>query len=150
MENILKICLAKKVLIFYAVLAPFIIFGSLYNLIQGVILHATPTYRVGLFSLLGFVVMPFLLIVTYVKNKSVITSDRMVIGKTEYKFSDYDFQIREKELPLKDRPLTSLLKKNYHDLVIKQLNTNTIVLEQPLDIFQKDLEHMRSALPLRA
>jgi hypothetical protein len=64
-----KVCLVKKVLIFYSVLAPFIIIGSLYNLIKGVILHESPTYRIGLFSLFGFVIMPFLLIITYVKNK---------------------------------------------------------------------------------
>jgi hypothetical protein len=148
MEKILKICLAKKVLIFYAVIAPFIVFGSLYNLIQGIILQTTPTYRIGPFSILGFVIMPFLLIVTYVKNKCVITTDRMRIGKTEYKFSDYDFEIREKELPLKDRPLTSLLKKNYYDLVIRQANTNNIVYENPLDVFQKDLENIRRAIPI--
>lgn len=143
----LKICLAKKVLIFYAVIAPFIMFGSLYNLIEGVILQTTPTYRIGLFSLFGFIIMPFLLIVTYVKNKCVITTESMRIGKTDYKFSDYDFEIREKELPLKDRPLTSLFKKNYHDLLIKKKNTNEIVLEEPLNVFQKDLENIKNVLP---
>ncbi|SHM93242.1 hypothetical protein SAMN05444360_12217 [Chryseobacterium carnipullorum] len=64
----LKIGLAKKVLLFYSVIAPFIIFGSLYNLIEGVILHNAPSYRIGLFSLFGFVIMPLLLIVTYIKN----------------------------------------------------------------------------------
>lgn len=144
----LKICLAKKVLIFYAVIAPFIMFGSLHNLIEGVILQTTPTYRIGFFSLFGFLIMPFLLIVTYIRNKSVITADSMRIGKVEYKFSDYDFEIREKELPLKDRPLTSLFKKNYQDLVIKKANTNEIVLEEPLNIFQKDLENIKRALPV--
>ncbi|WP_143754188.1 hypothetical protein [Chryseobacterium sp. 52] len=143
----LKICLAKKVLIFYSVIAPFIIVGSLYNLIEGVILQTSPTYRIGLFSLLGFIIMPLLLLVTYIKNKCVITEDSLRINKTVYRFSDYDFSIRQKELPFKDRPLTSLLKKKYPELVIKNINTNEIVLEKDLDIFQKDIENIKKALP---
>lgn len=143
----LKICLAKKVLIFYAVLAPFIIIGSLYNLIDGVILHKTPTYRIGMFSLFGFVIMPFLLIVTYLKNKCEISGNGVKIGKIYYPFSDYYFSIREKELAFKDRPLTSLMKKDYQYLVIQKKGTQEIVLEKDLDVFQKDIENIRNALP---
>ncbi|WP_223605594.1 hypothetical protein [Chryseobacterium sp. OSA05B] len=143
----LKICLAKKVLLFYAVLAPFIMIGSLYNLIDGVILQKNPTYRIGLFSLFGFVIMPLLLIVTYIKNKCEITGDRVRISKIDYLFSDYHFSIREKELAFKDRPLTSLLKKKYQVLVIQSKNTHEIVLEKDLDVFQKDIENIRNALP---
>ena len=145
----IKICLAKKVLIFYAVIAPFIIFGSLYNLIQGVILQNTPSYRIGLFSLLGFIIMPFLLIVTYIKNKCEITNDRIRVGKNEYMFSEYDVEIRAKELAMKDRPLTSLFRKEYYDLVIKKADNNTVVLERSLDVFQKDIENIRNAIPVK-
>ncbi|WP_072922250.1 hypothetical protein [Chryseobacterium sp. OV279] len=143
----LKICLAKKVLIFYAVLAPFIMIGSLYNLIDGIILQKTPTYRVGLFSLFGFVIMPLLLIVTYIKNKCEISGNGIRIGKIDYPFSDYHFSIREKELAFKDRPLTSLLKKKYQVLVIQAKNTHEIILEKDLDVFEKDIENIRKALP---
>ncbi|MCT2562073.1 hypothetical protein [Chryseobacterium herbae] len=139
--------MAKKVLLFYAVLAPFIMTGSFYNLIDGVILHKNPTYRVGFFSLFGFVIMPLLLIVTYIKNKCEISRDGVKIGKIDYPFSDYDFGIREKELAFKDRPLTSLLKKEYHELVIQAKNTHEIVVEKDLDIFQKDIGNIRNALP---
>ncbi|PYF74074.1 hypothetical protein [Pedobacter nutrimenti] len=143
----LKICLAKKVLLFYAVIAPFIMYGSLYNLIEGVILHNSPTYRVGVFSLFGFAIMPFLLIVTYIHNKCVITTDQIRVGKNEYKFSEYDVQVREKELPFKERPITSLFKKNYYDLVVKKVNTNHVVLEKSLDVFKKDIENIKKAIP---
>ncbi|MDN5477312.1 MAG: hypothetical protein L0G39_10295 [Chryseobacterium sp.] len=136
----LKIGLAKKVLLFYSVIAPFIIFGSLYNLIEGVILHYAPSYRIGLFSLFGFVIMPLLLIVTYTKNKCIISREGVQIGKILYPFSDYRFSIRQKELPFKDRPLTSLWKKNYDELVITKINTGETVLEKDLDVFQKDVK----------
>ncbi|SHF00792.1 hypothetical protein SAMN02787100_1339 [Chryseobacterium sp. OV279] len=139
--------MAKKVLIFYAVLAPFIMIGSLYNLIDGIILQKTPTYRVGLFSLFGFVIMPLLLIVTYIKNKCEISGNGIRIGKIDYPFSDYHFSIREKELAFKDRPLTSLLKKKYQVLVIQAKNTHEIILEKDLDVFEKDIENIRKALP---
>lgn len=144
----LKICLAKKVLIFYSVLAPFIMIGSLYNLIDGVILQKSPTYRIGLFSLFGFVIMPFLLIVTYIKNKCVISGDGVQIGKMMYPFSDYDFSIREKELAFKDRPLTSLFKKRYDELVIKRISNNEIILEKDLDVFERDIENIKNALSI--
>ena len=147
LEMSLKICLAKKVLIFYAVLSPFIMIGSLYNLIDGIILQKTPTYRIGLFSVFGFVIMPFLLIVTYLKNKCEISGNGVKIGKIVYPSSDYHFSIREKELAFKDRPLTSLFKKKYDELVIQAKNTNEIVLEKDLDVFQKDIENIRKALP---
>lgn len=144
----LKICIAKKTLISYSVIAPFIIYGSAYNLIWGVILHKTPTISLGAFSLLGFVVLPVLLIYTYINNKCVITTDSMRIGKVEYKFADYNFQIRSKELPLKDRPITSLFKKNYYDFLIKEMGTNKIVFEKDLDVFQKDIEKIKDAFPI--
>lgn len=144
----LKICLAKKVLIFYSVLAPFIMIGSLYNLIDGIILQKSPTYRIGLFSIFGFVIMPFLLIVTYTKNKCVISGDGVQIGKMRYPFSDYDFSIREKELAFKDRPLTSLFKKRYDELVIKRTSSDEIILEKDLDVFEKDIENIKNALSI--
>lgn len=139
--------MVKKVLIFYAVLSPFIMIGSLYNLIEGIILQKTPTYRIGLFSVFGFVIMPLLLIITYLKNKCEISGNGIRIGKIDYPFSDYHFSIREKELAFKDRPLTSLLKKKYQVLVIQAKKTHEIVLEKDLDVFEKDIENIRNALP---
>lgn len=146
----LKICLAKKVLLFYAVLSPFIIYGSLHNVIQGIILHTTPTYRIGPFSIFGFLIMPFLLVLTYIRNRSVITDDRMIIYKSVYKFADYDFYIQKKELAFKDRPITSLFKKKYDELVIKEKGTNDAVLVKDLEIFNKDIENLKKVLPLKS
>lgn len=87
--------------------------------------------------------MPLLLIVTYIKNKCIISREGVQIGKILYPFSDYRFSIRQKELPFKDRPLTSLWKKNYDELVITKINTGETVLEKDLDVFQKDVENIR-------
>lgn len=141
-----KICLSKKVLIFYAVITPLIMYGSLYNVINGIILQNTPSYRIGPFSIFGFLIMPFLLIVTYLKNICEIKSDQIVIHKNSYKFSEYDVYIGKKELPFKDRPLTSLFKKSYDEVVIKKIDTNEIVLVKDLDVFKKDIEHIRAAI----
>jgi len=144
----LKICLAKKLLIFYSVLAPFFIIGSVYNLIGGVILNKNPTVSIGAFSLFGFIIFPIVLVVTYLNNKCIIHSDKMSIGKVDYKFSDYNFSIREKELAFKHRPIISPFKKNYYDLVIEEMKTGRVVFETDLDVFQKDIEKIRYALPL--
>ncbi|WP_316836598.1 hypothetical protein [Pedobacter nutrimenti] len=144
----LKICIAKKTLIFYSIIAPFIIYGSAYNLIWGIILHKTPTIRLGAFSLLGFIIFPVLLIYTYINNKCIITADSMRIGKTEYKFADYDFQITSKELAFKDRPINSLFKKNYNYFLIQEMATDRIVFEKDLDVFEKDIEKIKNAFPV--
>jgi hypothetical protein len=142
-----KISLAKKILIFYSIIGLVISCASIYNLIWGVILHETPTYRIGVFSLFGFIIFPALLISTYLKNKCVIDRDSVQIGKVKYRFSEYDFFITTRQLAFKDRPLFSIFKKDYFDFVIKETGTNTIVFEKDLDIFQKDIEKMKRAFP---
>lgn len=142
-----KISLAKKTLIFYSVIGLVISCASVYNLIWGVILHETPTYRIGVFSLFGFIIFPVLLISTYLKNKCVIDKDGVYIGKIKYSFSDYDFFITTHQLAFKDRPLFSILKKDYFDFIIKETGTNNIVFEKDLDVFQKDIEKIKRACP---
>lgn len=143
----LKISLAKKTLIFYSIIGLVISCASIYNLIWGVILHETPTYRIGIFSLFGFIIFPLLIISTYRKNKCVIYKDDVHIGKMKYRFSDYDFFIITRQLAFKDRPLFSIFKKDFFDFVIKEIGTNNIVFEKDLDVFQKDIEKIKRAFP---
>ncbi|MDQ0594550.1 hypothetical protein QFZ37_002919 [Chryseobacterium ginsenosidimutans] len=143
----LKISLAKKTLIFYSIIGFVIGCASIYNLIWGVILHKTPTYRIGLFSLFGFIIFPVLIISTYLKNKCVIERDNIQIEKIKYSFSEYDFLITTHQLAFKDRSLFSIFRKDYFDFVIKETNTNNIVFETDLDVFQKDIEKMKRAFP---
>lgn len=142
-----KILLAKKTLIFYCIIGVIISLASIYNLIWGVILHETPTYRIGAFSLFGFIIFPVLIISTYLKNKCLIDKDGVQIGKMKYRFSDYDFFITTHQLAFKDRPLFSILKKDYFDFVIKEIGTNNIVFEKDFDVFEKDLEKFKRAFP---
>jgi len=142
----LKICLAKKVLIFYSVIAPFIMYGSLHNVIHGLIVKDAPSYRIGPFSIFGFLIMPFLLVITYLRNSCIITPDSLTIFKTVYKFSDYDIYIGQKELPFKERPLTSLFKKTYDELLIKERSTNEVVEVKDLDVFEKDIVNIKNAI----
>ncbi len=141
------ICLAKTTVIFYSVLAPLIIVGSLYNVIEGVILHRAADVHIGAFSLFGFVLLPLLIAVTYIKNKCVIERDNVRIGKVDFKASAYSFAIKEFELPFKERPLFSLWKKTYSALVIQDRRTGEVALEKELAVFEKDIEKMRAALP---
>lgn len=141
----LKISLAKKTLIFYSVIGLIISCASFYNLIWGVILHETPIYRIGVFSLFGFIIFPVLLISTYLKNKCLIDKDGVRIGKIKYSFSQYDFFITTRQLAFKDRPLFSIFKKDYFDFVIKETGTNNIVLEKDLDVFQNDIEKIKQS-----
>lgn len=104
--------LAKSTLTFYAFIAPFIIGGSFYNLIYGLILGESSTVRIGAFSLLGFVIFPILLISTYLRNRIVITDQNVRIHKTDFPRSQYDFAVTDRFLPFKERPLFSLLRKD--------------------------------------
>lgn len=142
-----KISLAKKILIFYSIIGLIISCASIYNLIWGLILQETPTYRIGVFSLFGFIIFPVILIATYLKNKCVIDVDGVQIGKIKYRFSDYDFFITTHHLAFKDRPLFSIFRKDYFNFVIKETGTNNIVFEKDLDVFQKDIEKMKRAFP---
>ena len=138
--------LAKSTLIFYSFIAPFIIGGSLYNLIYGLILGETPTVKIGVFSLLGFVVLPILLISTYLRNRVVVTDSNVRINKTDFQRSDYDFTITERYLPLKERPLFSLFRKIFHTLAITKKSDGTVVFYQDLETSQTDAREIKVAL----
>lgn len=141
-----KICLAK-VVIFYLILAPFIIIGSIYNLI-GVINGTSSIVVLGAFGLFGFVLLPLGIYSKYRYNTCIIKEDRVSISKSDYKFSDYNFSIEKYELPFKDRPIFSVLRKNYFKFVIRKKETLEVAFEEDLDIFKKDIEKMKSLLPL--
>jgi hypothetical protein len=143
----LTICLAKTTVIFYSLLAPFIIVGSLYNLVKGVFANQNAVVYIGAFSLFGFILLPILIVTTYIKNKCVIQSNSVCIGKVEFSPKDYRFEIQEKLLAFKDRPIFSLLRKKYYLLIIKKIETGTVVLEKDLDVFQNDIEKIKLALP---
>lgn len=141
-----KVCLAKKLIIFYSILGAVISYASAHNLIYGLILHQTSSVRIGAFSLFGFIIFPVLLIATYVRNKATFTSTGVRIFKTDYNFSEYNFKIIEREIPFKDRPIISLLKKNYHEIRINKKGSRNIVFEKDLDVFNSDLKKIREAL----
>jgi hypothetical protein len=136
--------LAKKTLIFYSILAVPIMIGSFHNLIYGVILRENNSVWLGAFSLFGFILFPILLLSTYRRNKCVIENDKIIIGKSEYAFTDYNFKISEYKLSIKDRPLFSLFKSKYHNLLVENKKTKEIELEQSLDVFKSDLELLKS------
>lgn len=142
----LTICFSKTVLIFYSLLAPIIIFASLYNLVKGVIMGQTTTIGIGPFSLFGFILLPTLIYITYRKNKCVFLPDKISIGNVEYLAADYTFYIQEKQLLLVDRPIVSLLRKTYYVFLIKENRTNNIVLEQDLNVFKRDLKKIKLTL----
>ncbi|KFC18275.1 hypothetical protein [Chryseobacterium sp. FH1] len=138
--------LAKSTLVFYAFIAPFIIGGSLYNLVYGLMLGEKPTVRIGVFSLLGFVVLPILLISTYLRNRVVVTGSNVQINKTDFPRSEYDFAITERYLPLKERPLFSLFRKIFHTLAITKKSDGTVVFYQDLETSRTDAKEIQVAL----
>lgn len=143
----LTLCLDKTTVIFYSIIMLPIIFGSLHNLIYGVIRDENSVVYVGAFSLFGFIILPLAILATYRKNKCVIDLEKVTIGKVDYPLSDYSFYIHEKELALKDRPLFSLLRKTYYVLVFKEKRTGKVVFENDLNVFQSDIKRIKAALP---
>ncbi|MDQ0594831.1 hypothetical protein QFZ37_003200 [Chryseobacterium ginsenosidimutans] len=125
--------LSKSTLIFYSLIAPFIIGGSFYNLVYGLILGQSSNVRIGAWSLLGFVALPLMLIATYLRNKCVITEQYVRIYKKEFARSEYDFVITERFLAVKDRPLFSILRKIFHTLIITGKTTGEVVFEKDLE-----------------
>jgi hypothetical protein len=140
-----KICLTKKTLLFYLAIVPFIVIGSVYNLI-GIINQTGSVAVFSAFGLFGFVLLPIAMINTYRQGLCQIYSDRIKIGKITYRFSEYTVTIKEYQLPIKDRPLFSLFKRTYHNIVIKDNGTQKITADEELNIFQKDIEKIRSIL----
>lgn len=143
----LKICLSKTALIFYSIISPFIMFGSLYNLINGIILNKNEINFYGALSMFGFILMPILWISTYRQNVCKIYPDKVKIGKEEYSTSSYNFEVEERHLALKDRPIFFLWRKTYSYFVVKYKSNNSVVLEKDLDVFQSDILKIKSALP---
>lgn len=138
--------LSKSTLIFYSVIAPFIIAGSFYNLVYGLILGKTSIVRIGAWSLLGFIVLPLMLIATYLRNKCVVTDGYVRIHKKEFSRSEYDFTITDRFLSIKDRPLFSMFRKTFHILTITQKTDGSVVFEQDLETSSAYTEKIRSAL----
>ena len=143
------ILLSKKTFIYYSIIGLPIIIGSFYNLVDGLILQKNSGVHIGAFSLFGFILIPLGLFWLYFHNKCIITTDGMRIGKIFYEFSKHNFQIIEKELPFKDRPIFSTFKKKYYDLIIREINTNKVIFEKDLDVFQKDIEKIKNLIPYR-
>lgn len=141
-----QICLSKKVIIFYSLLSPFIIYGSFYNLMN-VINGTGSVISLGAFGLGGFILLPLLIITSYRRNLCKVYEDALQIGKVKYSFSSYDFSIHPYQLPFKDRPLTSLFKSEYHELIIKKKGNKEIVFQEKLEIFEKDIEKLQQSLP---
>ncbi|MNJ96336.1 hypothetical protein D3C87_140590 [compost metagenome] len=141
----MKINLSKHTLIFYSILAPFIIFGSIYNLL-GIISGTSTVISFGAFALFGFVLLPALLVSTYRQNRCTISDDRISIGKKDYVFNSYAVSIVEKYLPIKERPLFSLFRKQYANLIIREKSSGQIVLNKDLDISVQTIKKMKAFL----
>lgn len=71
---------------------------------------------------------------TYVNNLAVIYEDRIRINEQVYKFSRFNFQVVHKIIPLKNRPLISLWKREYYNLIVTRKNSAQKVLEKKLAI----------------
>jgi hypothetical protein len=141
----MKINLSKRTIIFYSILAPFIIFGSIYNLL-GIISGTSTVISFGAFALFGFVLLPALLVSTYLQNRCTLFGDSIRIGKKDYDFNTYAVSIVEKYLPLKDRPLFSLFRKQYANLIIREKSSGQIVLNKDLDISLQAINKMKTFL----
>lgn len=138
--------LSKSTLIFYSAIAPFIIGGSFYNLVYGLILGESSVVRIGAWSLLGFVILPVMLIATYLRNKYVITETYVRVYKKEFARSEYEFNITDRFLSIKDRPLFSIFRKTFHTLIITEKSHGDIVFQQDLETSSAYAEKIKSAL----
>lgn len=138
--------LSKSTLIFYSLLAPFVIGGSFYNLYYGLILGESSHVKIGAWSLLGFVVLPLMLVATYFRNKCVITDQYVRIYKREFSRSEYDFNISDRFLAIKDRPLFSIYRKIFPTLTISEKTTGEIVFHEDLETSASYTSKIRSAL----
>lgn len=138
--------LSKSTLIFYSLLAPFVIGGSFYNLYYGLILGEGSHVKIGAWSLLGFVVLPLMLIATYLRNRCIITDQYVRIYKREFSRSEYDFAISERFLAMKNRPLFSIFRKTFHTLTITEKTTGNLVFNEDLETSSAYAEKIRSAL----
>lgn len=141
-----KICLSKNVLIFYIILCPFIIFGSIANLLN--IINGTGSVvSLGAFSLGGFILLPLLIFASYRNNLCEVRFDGLTIKKTSYAFAKFHCSINEYDVPFKDRPIFMPFKKTNKQLVIRDKTTNSIVFSNDLDISKNDIEKLRNSLP---
>ncbi|MFY1045775.1 hypothetical protein [Chryseobacterium sp. GP-SGM7] len=138
--------LSKSTLIFYTILAPFIIFGSFYNLVDGLILGKASVVKIGAWSLLGFIIFPVMIVSTYFRNRCVITERSVRIYKEEFSRSEYDFTISDRFLAIKDRPLFSIFRKTFHTLRIIKKTDGSVIFERDLETSSGYAEKIRSAL----
>jgi len=141
----MKINLSHRTLVFYSILAPFIVFGSIYNLL-GIISGTSTVISFGAFSLFGFVLLPGLLVSTYRQNRCTLLGDRISIGKKDYVFNSYAVSIVQKYLPIKERPLFSLFRSQYSNLIIREKSSGQLVLEKDLDVSVQTVEKMKQFL----
>ena len=140
-----EICIAKTTLVFYLILTPFIMYGSIYNLI-GILTGTGSVMVFGAFSMFGFVLLPLAIFSTYKNKKCTVSSQGIHIGKTGYCFSDYIVAVKDYELPLKNRPVFSLFRKKYHKLIICGKQSNRVEREESLDVFKKDIKKLKQLL----
>jgi len=138
----MKINLSHRTLVFYSILAPFIVFGSIYNLL-GIISGTSTVISFGVFALFGFILLPGLLVSTYRQNRCTLLGDRISIGKKDYVFNSYAVSIVDKYLPLKERPLFSLFRSQYSNLIIREKSSGQLVLEKDLDVSVQTVEKMK-------
>jgi len=138
--------LSKSTLVFYSVIAPFIIGGSFYNLVYGLILHKASAVRIGAWSLVGFIVLPVMLIATFYRNRCIVTEEYIRIYKKEFVRSEHDFMITDRFLAIKDRPLFSIFRKTFHTLIITKKTNGEVVFQQDLETSSLYSDKIRKAL----
>lgn len=140
-----KVCLSKKMVIFYSLLSTILGYASFANLMN--IVNGTGSViSLGAFSMFGFILLPILIYASYRKNLCTVTVDGVLIGKKMYPFEAFNFKISEYEIPLVDRPIVSIFKKTYHKLVISKNTSKSNYVEQELDIFNRELKKLKQAI----
>ncbi len=145
---IYKVCLSKKLVIFYSLLSTILIYASFANLMN--IINSTGSViGLGAFSMFGFILLPLLIFASYRKNLCTVTVDGVLIGKKMYPFDAYSFKISEYEIAFVDRPIVSILKKSYNKLVITKITSKKNHAEVELDIFNRDIIKLKQALSIQ-
>ena len=140
-----KVCLSKKLVLFYSLLSTILICASFANLMN--IINGTGSViSLGAFSMFGFILLPILIFASYRKNLCTVTVDGVLIGKKMYPFEAFSFKISDYEIPFVDRPIVSIFKKTYHKLVISKNTSKSNCVEQELDIFNSELKKLQQAI----
>lgn len=142
-----KIILAKNIIIFYILIGLPIMYISLDNVINGIILQKNSTVGLGVLSIGGFVLIPFIIYSTYRNSKCILSENSIKVGTNEYMFQYYDAKVISKEKKITERPLFSLFKKHYPHLIITKKDNNEVFLSQALNCFKNEIELLRNNLP---